>query len=283
LGTFIPSSFSPESIILPEEFKRKKLKIEKTFYEEEKVNKDKAIIKANKDIDKLAKELLQFYRDHDIKVHNIIDSSSRGGIDDIRKMLLSVGLSINAKKEVNDVILTSHTEGLSQTQFFNYSSQGIVALYQKSTDTAIPGYLIRKLYSIMDPVNLSKDLDCGSTKYFKFEIANQDMLSRLLGRQLKNGDIISEEDIEDGDLVGKTVYLRSPLYCQSRDGICKACYGPLGVDMLELKPKDNIGKRSIGSIAEKLVNLTLKSAHTGLSLDQEEVNLIEDIPKFSKK
>jgi len=288
LSTLNPSSFSPESMILPERFKKAKLEIDKEFEKSKKTEKD--ILKAIKKLDKLAEEVMAYFRQNNIDVVDLIDSGSKGSVDDIRKLLLGVGVSINSTGNINDFILRSHTEGLTKKQFFNYSSQAIVALYSKSQNTAKPGYLIRKLYTIMDNLELSKHKDCGTNRYFKFKIPTgkegEKILKNLKGRYYKSSFSLEKlsqipKDITDvKNLLGKTIELRSPLYCKARDGICETCYGSLYVDELNLKPGDPIGKLSVNSFAESLVNITLKSSHTGLKLDMDEVDLIKDFKKY---
>lgn len=282
LSTLVPSSFSPEALTLPDQFKKKREAIIVKFKISEKINRDKAIIQANKDLNKLTEEVAQYFRDNDIKVIDLIDSGSKGGIDDIRKLLIATGLSINSKGVINDIILNSHTDGLEQTQFFNYSSQGIVSLYAKSTETAIPGYLIRKLYTMMEPITLSSQTDCGSKDYFHFVVQNDDMSKRLIGRVYKSRlgfDEITEDNHKD--LVGKTILLRSALYCKAKDGVCKTCFNPKYIDDIGIVPKDKLGLKVVGSIAGTLTDLTLKASHTGLSLNQEEVDIRNDIKQFT--
>jgi len=281
LATIKPAGFSIESLALPEEFKKKKLNILKEYEKKvETIGKDKAIQWVDKEFNKLTEEIVDYWEKNGIDTANIVRAGSRGGIDDIRKMLVAVGLSINSKGEINDVILNSHIDGLSQTQMFNYSSQAIQALYSKSSETAVPGYLARKLSTMMEPVNLSEIPDCKSNKYLKIEVLDEDILEAIAGRVTRSGKIIKETDTQH---IGKTVELRSPLYCKAEDGICRTCYNPEYVKRLKLQPGAKIGlivSTYMGSDA--LVNLTLKKSHVGISLDLEEVNLEEDIFKFAE-
>jgi len=280
LSTLKPSSFSPESMILPEEFKKEKERIKKEFENSPKLDGD--IIKVNKELKDLAEKVMDYYRKNNISVADLIDSGSKGSVDDIRKLLLGVGLSINSKGEINDVILNAHSEGLKKTQFFNYSSQGIVSLYSKSRNTAKPGYLIRQLYTVLEDLELSKLTDCGTKKYLEIKIPSGEdgkkLLRNLKGRILHDGSIIEDDE----EFINKKIKLRSALHCQATDGICKTCYGPLAAENLNIRPGSKIGQLSVASIAESLVNLTLKASHTGLSLDTEEVDLIKDIERYSK-
>jgi len=291
LGTLKPAGFSVESLELPEEFKRKKEKllinyqkmIEKGEKGEKggKDSKGKAISWIDKEFDKLTKEVIDYWDSNGIDTADIVLSGSRGSSDDIRKLIVAVGLSINSKGEINDIILNPHIEGLSQTQMFNYSSQAIQALYAKSSETAVPGYLARKLSTMMEPVVLSEVVDCKATKFLTVEVQSDEVFEALIGRVQFNGKVIKEGDYEK--YKGKKIKLRSPLYCKAKDGICKTCYNPEYVEKLKMKPKEKIGliaSTFMGSDA--LVNLTLKKSHVGISLDAEQVNLEEDIFKYAE-
>jgi DNA-directed RNA polymerase subunit beta' len=283
LSTYKPANFSPESLQLPEKFKKRKEELLKEYENKIKsgVPQDKAVAWIDKEFNKLTKEVIEYWDKNGIDLADIIKSGSRGKPDDIRKMLVAIGLSINSKGEVNDIILRSHIEGLEQTQMFHYSSQAIQALYAKSSETAVPGYLARKLSTVLEPLVLSKVKDCGSKRYLEIEIQDEDMLEAIDGRVMYNGKIINTD--KDKDLIGKKVKLRSPLYCKAQDGICETCLNPVYVKKLQLKPGDKIGLIVATSIgADALVNLTLKKSHVGISLDLEEVNLEEDIFKYAE-
>ena len=289
LSIFKPGSFQPEALILPKEFQIKKKAIEAKYHEmlgdgKDTKKKDKAIVWVNKAMDSLAKEVIDYFRKNDIKIADFVDSGAKGSVGDIRKLLLAVGLSITANGQINDVILNSHTEGLTPTQFFNYSSQGIVSQYSKSHSTAIPGYIVRKVYTALESVTLSAQKDCGTRRKFKFYIPNQDVLDHLKWRSYttsENDNNLKEIDPEDKDLLKTTIYLRSPLYCQAKDGICPTCFGKKFANILELHPGENLGMKVVSSFSESLVNSALKAAHKGLDLDLEVVDLKSDTYKYS--
>jgi DNA-directed RNA polymerase subunit beta' len=285
LSTFTANSFTPESLKLPKQFIPKRKKVIDEYRERlhssknEKERQD-AILWVDKSFKKLADEVLEYFREHDDRypiIHSI-DSGSKGSADDLRKLLIAIGLSINAKNEINDVIDKSGAEGLTPTQFFNYSSQAIVSQYKKSKDTAIPGYLIRQLNTISSSVVLSKTVDCGTTRYLKLKVLNKNMLEALEGKILKDGKTL---DKSMTDLIGKTIHIRSPLYCKAKDGICKVCYNPKFADKMNLESNAGIGLLASTSQANMLTSITLKAAHAGLSLKKESVNLKEDIFNYS--
>jgi len=281
LSTFKPSGFSPESLKLPEIYIKKKQKILQEYQEKLKTDgKEKAIAWVDEEFNKLADEVIAYWDKNGVNVSDIVYSKARGSANDIRKMLVAVGLSINTNGEINDVIMNSQIDGLTQTQFFNYSSQAIAALYAKSSETAVPGYLSRKLSTIAEPVILSSMHDCGSKKYLEVEILNDEILEALDGRVMDNGKTIKSTDEK---LIGKRVKIRSSLHCKAKDGICATCYNPSFIKKLGLKPKARIGLMATTSIGnDALVNLTLKKSHVGLSLNLEKVDLNKDIFTYAE-
>lgn len=286
LSTFTASSFTPDSLVLPDQFKKKRQKIIDEYNQKKNEAKTEsqyndAIMWVDKKFKELADEVLEYFNDHyeDYPIVDSILSKAKGSPDDLRKLLIAIGLSINAKGEINDVIDRSGAEGLTPTQFFNYTSQAIVSQYQKSRDTAIPGYLIRQLNTVTAGVTLSKTIDCQTKRYLSLKILNKEMLWALRGKIQKNGKPIEESDT---DLIGKTIQIRSPLYCKAKDGICHTCYNPQFIDKMNLQYNAGIGLLASTAQAGMLTDMTLKAAHTGLSLGKKEVDLSVDIFEFSE-
>ena len=282
LSTLKPSGFTIESLELPQEFIDKKRKLLEEY--QERVKRDgvmKAIAWIDKEFNKLTDEIIKYWEKQGIEIANLINSGARGSKADIRKMLVAVGLSINSAGEINDIILDPQIEGLKQTQFFHYTSQAIQALYSKSTETAVPGYLARKISTITEPIVLSKDKDCKSNKYLEVYVFDEDVLEALDGRVMNTGKIIDAE--KDKNLIHKKIKIRSPLYCKSVDGICATCWNPKMVKKLNLKPGARIGLLATTSLgADALVNLTLKKSHVGVSLNLKEVDLNKDIMIYAE-
>jgi hypothetical protein len=285
LSTFKPSGFEPESLKLPPKFIKIKEKILAEYQQKIKdIGKDKAISWVDKEFDKLTDDVIKYWEENNVNVVDILKSKARGSASDIRKMLVAVGLSITSDGSINDVIMDSQIEGLEQTQFFHYSSQAIQALYAKSAETAVPGYLARKISTIADGVNLSKEIDCGTKNYLEIEIFDESILSGLDGRMLSNGKIIDKNNKEEmKKLMNKKIKVRSPLYCKAKDGICVNCYNPKLVKKLGFESGEKVGLHATTLLGDQaLVNITLKKSHTGLSLNLEEVNLQQDIFTYAE-
>ena len=278
LSSVIPISFQPEALILPEEFRNEKDSIIVKYNNSKKTPQD--AIQFQESISKVANKVKKYFEEKDIAIVDMMNSGAKGNTSHIQSLLLAVGLSIDSYSEINDVIDNAHTEGMSQTQFFNNSSQGIQALYSKSSMTSVPGYLGRKLSSVGENIKLSRDDDCGSTKYLEIKIQSQDLMYAIVGRTMKTTfglSVINESD----DLMNTTVKLRSPLYCKSKDGICTTCYSRDYVQKWNLKPGANIGLLASTGLTGELVNLTLKKSHVGIGLDKVEVDLNEEFKNMS--
>jgi DNA-directed RNA polymerase subunit beta' len=284
LSSLTANSFTPEALVLPQQFRKSRQKIIEEFQDmmsnsKNDTEREKAIHWVDNTFKKLANEVLEYFRERPDKypIISSIDSGAKGSPDDLRKLLIAIGLSINAKGDINDIIERSGAEGLTPTQFFNYTSQAIVSQYKKSRETAAPGYLIRQLNTIMIGVKLSKTIDCKTSGRLAVRIQNKDMLKSMEGKVYDKG-IISADDT---NLIGKTIKLRSPLYCKSKDGICHTCYNPSFIERMNLQNNAGIGLLASTAQAGLLTNMTLKAAHTGLSLDKTEIDLTNDIFEFT--
>lgn len=280
-STIKPSAFTPESLELPKEFETRKKQLINDL-------KTKAIneIKFQSEITQLSKDVVKYLQDKKVPLMDFITSGAKGEIGNIQDILVGVGLSINSKGEIIDVIENSLSEGLTQTQFFNNSSQAIQTLYAKSSETAKPGYLGRKLETLTEGVKLSQLKDCNSKEYLEIEIKSQDILDALENRNYLsnssslNSSSLKKVDSSDKTLIGKKIKLRSPLFCKATDGICATCYDEVFIKDMELHPGSNIGLIASTGLIGDLVNLTLKGSHIGISLNQEEINFIDDLEEY---
>ena len=175
-------------------------------YHEKKID----VLEFENQLTKLGDKYIDYLKKQDDGTADIILSGTKGSAKDIRKMILGVGLSIDYKNEVNDVIDKAGVEGLEQTQFFNYSSPALLTQYNKSIGTADPGYLIKLLILSAGNIKLSKVEDCGTKKYMSLTITSDKMIDGLQGKEIISGQLKK----------GSTVKFRSAFYCNAPDGIC---------------------------------------------------------------
>jgi len=278
ISSVIPASFTPEALTLPDEFIEEKDNLIEEFNKSEKTNEDAIRLQGN--LSKIAKRVQQYFVDNDIHVADLLkdQGAAKGGVEHIQSLLLSVGLSINSFGEINDVIDRAHVDGITQTQFFNGSSQGIQALYAKSSSTAKPGYLGRKLATIIERVKLSNQENCRTEEYLNIKVRDQKMLDSLSGQYYKSKvGLELKLSSSDESLIGKKINLRAPMFCKAVDGICHRCYNEDFIKDMKFTAGANIGLIAATGITSTLVSLTLKKSHVGVSLDEQGLDLREEI------
>jgi hypothetical protein len=277
LSSQYPSSLDNKAFNIPKEFINKRNSFVKD-YNDGKIT----VVQLDKAFTDLTKEIIKYFENNNISTANIINSGSAGTVDSFRQMVVGLGITINAKKEIIDVIGNSLSEGQTQTEYFNQASHAIQALYAKSADTAIPGYAGRKLSTIMEHIKLSKQLDCGSKNGLTIKVKDDKLLQAIIGKvQMVEPSILNrsglKEITETDNLIGKTIKLRSPLYCKATDGICETCLNKQYIRALEIGPGTNIGLMSSTFLTGLMTTLTLKKSHTGILLGKKQVNLLEEI------
>lgn len=111
-------------------------------------------------------------------------------------------------------------------------------------------------------LNLNKDYECMSRHFIKYEIKSAKHLSMIKDRYYRFNVLGLEYKINDSDtsLIGKTIYLRSPMTCASLSagkGICKRCYGDLYYTNIDI----NIGKIAAEILSSILTQTLLSSKH----------------------
>jgi len=215
-------------------------------------------------------------------VYMMATSGAKGNISQIRQMAGMRGLMIDPSgKIVAFPIKSGFHEGLSVLEYFISSHGGRKGLADTALRTSDAGYLTRRLVDIVQDVMIREE-DCGTTSGIWVTESKDGFLptlsERIIGRLAatrivdpKDGSIIVERNEEiDSEKVGqiisaeiKEVYIRSPLSCQSRHGVCQHCYG---IDLAQgrlVEENTAVGIIAAQSIGEPGTQLTLRTFHTG--------------------
>lgn len=273
ISTAFPMNVDEDSLILPDKFIDKRNAINSKFKEDQ----DKtAYMKA---LDDLAVEVLEYSYEQDNALGNFIKSGVNGSLTHLKELLLGVGFSLNSEGKIIDTITSSLTTGVTQTEYFNNSSQAIQALFSKSAETAVPGYLGKKLNNVAEKTKLSKSSDCGTTNGLVIKTANKKFLSKFVGRYYitsqKKLSVFKEDDVSK--FTNKKIEFRSPAFCKSLDGVCSTCYDKKLIDRFELDTGANLGIMASTGMTNSLVNLTLKKSHVGVGVEYKDVDLVKEI------
>ena len=211
----------------------------------------------------------------------MIHSGARGNLLQLRQIAAIRGLVANPKGEIIPrPIKSSYREGLSVLEYFISTHGARKGLADTALRTADSGYLTRRLVDVSQDVIIRED-DCGTDRAIPMQIATRLDTGELIVHEHAETGAHARTLAEDAGGVSKgvdlnsiivdqlvkagveTVRVRSVLTCESKLGVCAACYGrslPTGklVDVGEA-----VGIIAAQSIGEPGTQLTMRTFHTG--------------------
>jgi len=216
-------------------------------------------------------------------VYMMATSGAKGNISQIRQMAGMRGLMTDPSGRIIDFpIKASLRDGLTPMEYFISTHGARKGLADTALRTSDSGYLTRRLVDVAQDVIVS-ETDCGTTEGvwisrqttdvslppFENRITGYLAASRIVD-PATNEVIVERNEEIDEDKVRQIlstdinrVYLRSPLTCRSRFGVCQNCYGrDLGKKQL-VRIGTAAGVIAAQSIGEPGTQLTLRTFHTG--------------------
>ena len=218
-------------------------------------------------------------------------SGARGNAQQIRQLAGMRGLMARPDGSTIEVpIKASFREGLTVLEYFISTHGARKGGADTALRTADSGYLTRKLVDVAHEV-VVRDVDCGTTDYTVIPLGATDertgewrsrkaseietsIYGRTLtsdvelsdGRTIPEGEMLSLEDVKaitkDAKALGE-VFVRTPLNCKVKAGVCQKCYG---YDLSQAKPVsmgEAVGVVAAESIGEPGTQLTMRTFHTG--------------------
>lgn len=217
-------------------------------------------------------------------IYMMADSGARGSAAQMRQLAGMRGLMAKPDGSIIETPITANfREGLNVLQYFISTHGARKGLADTALKTANSGYLTRRLVDVAQDLVVT-EMDCGTTQGITMtplieggdvveplhervlgRVTAQDVLDPATGKVLtKVGTLLDEKLV--AKLEEKTVdqiLVRSTITCESRFGICAACYGR----DLARGHKANIGE-AIGviaaqSIGEPGTQLTMRTFHIG--------------------
>jgi DNA-directed RNA polymerase subunit beta' len=216
-------------------------------------------------------------------IYMMSTSGAKGNISQIKQMAGMRGLMTNPSGKIIDFpIKSSLREGLSVLEYFISTHGARKGLADTALRTSGSGYLTRRLIDVAQDV-ITREDDCGTTEgIWLAESPGNSLLpplsKRITGRLAAitlvhpdSGNTIVErnEEIDEAKAseivaAGITkVFVRSPLSCQSRWGVCRMCYGRDLARGHLVEPNTAVGIIAAQSIGEPGTQLTLRTFHTG--------------------
>jgi DNA-directed RNA polymerase subunit beta' len=211
-----------------------------------------------------------------------MSGATKGGFSPIAQLAGMRGLMADPSGRIIPLPIRSNfREGLTALEYFISTHGARKGLADTALRTADAGYLTRRLVDVAQDMMIN-DYDCGTESGLwvrrKDDVAGQSMAVRVIGRPLaaatynpKTGDLIGDRnDIVDEDMAEaidksgiEEVFVRSPMTCEMRYGMCQMCYGrDLGRGHL-VQLGSAVGIVAAQSIGEPGTQLTLRTFHTG--------------------
>ncbi|HET9613626.1 MAG TPA: DNA-directed RNA polymerase subunit beta', partial [Candidatus Limnocylindrales bacterium] len=216
-------------------------------------------------------------------------SGARGNKGNIGQLGAMRGLMADPAGRIIDVPVRSNfREGMTVLEYFISTLGARKGLADTALRTADSGYLTRRLVDVAQDV-ITRDDDCGTEEgsWITREDSSdeKEFRRRLVGRlaaaplpdprvKTKKGEEptllvdrneeISEETAARIEAAGLAeVLVRSPLACEARYGVCRACYGRNLATGDMVAAGEAVGIIAAQSIGEPGTQLTMRTFHTG--------------------
>ena len=217
-------------------------------------------------------------------VYMMAHSGARGSPAQMKQLGGMRGLMAKPSGEIIETpIISNFKEGLTVLEYFNSTHGARKGLADTALKTANSGYLTRRLVDVAQDCIVRTD-DCGTEKSIKASATVHDgeivatMSERILGRVAaedvvepasqellcEKGQMIDErtaDRIEEASL--PSIQIRSPLTCESEDGVCAQCYGRDLSRGTRVNQGEAVGIIAAQSIGEPGTQLTMRTFHIG--------------------
>ncbi len=217
-------------------------------------------------------------------VYMMATSGARGNVQQISQLAGMRGLMADPSGRIIELpIRANFREGLTVLEYFTSTHGARKGLADTALRTADSGYLTRRLVDVAQDV-IVREVDCGTTEgTLVREIKDGGQViegfeERLVGRVAadpiahpETGEIlVAQNHVIDEDTAREIVaagvteaYVRSVLTCQSRYGVCVACYGRNLATGRIVEVGEAVGIIAAQSIGEPGTQLTMRTFHMG--------------------
>ncbi len=228
----------------------------------------------------------QFKTNNRNPVFMMSDSGARGSKDNFTQLAGMRGLMNNALGEAIELpVKSSFREGLTVSEFFIATHGARKTGADTALRTADSGYLTRRLVDVSQDVIIREE-DCHTDHGFLvFEIRDtsrdavivpfkdrlvgrytmRDVIHPETGEVLVKGNVMMDEQDADRIIAAKIqeVEIRSLFGCETKDGVCKHCYGRNLATGKEVSIGEAVGIMAAQSIGEPGTQLTMRTFHSG--------------------
>jgi DNA-directed RNA polymerase subunit beta' len=223
------------------------------------------------------------------------NSGARGSQAQMKQLGGMRGLMAKPSGEIIETpIISNFKEGLTVQEYFNSTHGARKGLADTALKTANSGYLTRRLVDVAQDCIITEE-DCGTTRGITLRavVEGGDVLVslglRVLGRfaaediKEPGGQVIVPADsyldenmvdlIENAGV--QSIKVRSVLTCETKTGVCGACYGRDLARGTPVNIGEAVGVIAAQSIGEPGTQLTMRTFHIGGTAQVAEQSFFE--------
>ncbi len=224
-------------------------------------------------------------RGHELNsIFMMSESGARGSKNQMKQLAGMRGLMARPDGSIIETpIISNFKEGLSVLEYFNSTHGARKGLADTALKTANSGYLTRRLVDVAQDCIITEE-DCGTNEGIQMTpvIDGSEIVvslgQRILGRTAavdvvdpSTGEVVAPAGAYfDEDLVAiveasavQAVKVRSVLTCDTRTGVCGACYGRDLARGTVVNVGEAVGVIAAQSIGEPGTQLTMRTFHIG--------------------
>lgn len=212
---FSGESFDSESLTISDSLKK---------YREELFETNKHSLNEPETADMVEKKLIEKLKEEtkDKPLGRIIGAGAKGDYNNNYKNLVLTRGIVGGKFIKNNL-----TEGNDISAYMSLGNNALQGSVGRALKTASGGYLVKLLAKAYSSVSISEP-DCGTRDFLRVTITTLKRYNFRLISDRPNPLFFEELNSKNFDKYkGKTVYMYSPLYCRSENGICEKCFGNL--------------------------------------------------------
>jgi DNA-directed RNA polymerase subunit beta' len=217
-------------------------------------------------------------------VYMMAHSGARGSVTQMKQLGGMRGLMAKPSGEIIETpIISNFKEGLTVLEYFNSTHGARKGLSDTALKTANSGYLTRRLVDVAQDC-IVRMIDCGTERVITAQAAVNDgevvssLAERILGRTAgedvlvpgtdevvcPKGELIDERKADQIEAAGVvSMFIRSPLTCESEEGVCATCYGRDLARGTRVNIGEAVGIIAAQSIGEPGTQLTMRTFHIG--------------------
>ncbi len=217
-------------------------------------------------------------------IYMMLVSGAKGSKDQVKQLVGMRGLMSKPSGEIMETpVKNNFKDGLSVFEYFVSTHGARKGQADTALKTANSGYLTRRLVDVAQDVVIAI-ADCKTLGFIELEDLQEsgDIIYHLIGRvygrvlalDLKDpisgkiifnqGHLVQREDLDiiNSSAVSR-IAVRSVLTCQSKRGVCAACYGMDLSKGESAEVASTVGIIAAQSIGEPGTQLTMRTFHVG--------------------